>query len=193
VTRANGFSPDGAALALFRTGDPMAGKSNFKLVVVGADGKLVWSAPPGVKALTAGIERFSTDKAGNFYLALPGEKSGQILIALTWKDGHVVDIGDLTNPKISSDSVVGVLPEPTPGATATIVSQTRNGVSDADTGGLIESQYQIQNGVPVLIGCRRHVGESGEWIPFKPSAQGCVDAPPGPVGPPDGDGTTTAP
>ena len=193
VTRANGFSPDGAVLALFRTGAPVEGKSNFKLVVVGADGTLVWSAPDGVKALTAGIERFSADKAGNFYLALPGAQTGQILIVLTWKDGHVVDIGDLANPKIASDSVVGVMPEPTPGATATLVSQTRNGVSDADTGGLIESQYQIRNGVPVLIGCRRHVGESGVWIPFQPGANGCVDAPPGPVGPSDGDETTGGP
>lgn len=187
VTRANGFSPDGAVLALFRTGAPQVGKPNFKLVVVGADRKVLWSAPEGVKALTAGIERFSTDAAGTVYLALPGARSGQILIALTWRDGKVQDLGGLLDPKIESDSIVGVLPQATPGATATIVSQTTAGVPDADTGGLVELQYQIKDGRPVLIGCRRHVGESGQWIAFPPGADGCTHWPAGPVGPPDDD------
>lgn len=192
VTRANGFSPDGAVLALFRTGAPQVGKANFKLVVVGADGKLVWSAPDGVKALTAGIERFNTDAAGNFYLALPGAKSGQVLIVLAWRDGKVQDLGGLLDPKVKSDSIVGVLPGAA-GATATIVSQTTANVPDADTGGLVESQYQIKDGKPVLIGCRRHVGESGQWIAFQPGADGCTHWPDGPVGPPDDDDDRTAP
>ncbi|NUR28326.1 MAG: hypothetical protein HOV83_21200 [Catenulispora sp.] len=186
VTRANGFTPDGGALALFRTGTPRAGKSNVRLVVVGGDGKLVWSAPDGVKALTAGIERFTADDAGNFYLALPGAKSGQVLVVLAWRDGKVQDLGGLLDPRIKSDSIVGVLPEKAVGA-ATIVSQTTVGVPDADTGGLVESQYQIKDGKPVLTGCRRHVGESGQWIPFQPSADGCTHWPAGPVGPPDDD------
>ncbi|GAA1998237.1 hypothetical protein [Catenulispora subtropica] len=201
VTRANGFTPDGGVLALFRTGAPQGGKSNVRLVVVGGDGKLVWSAPGGVKALTAGIERFSVDGAGNFYLALPGARSGQVLIALAWRDGKVQDLGGLLDPKIKSDSIVGVLPQAPAGAaatatataTATIVSQTTAGVPDADTGGLVESQYQIKDGKPVLTGCRRHVGESGQWIPFQPSADGCTHWPDGPVGPPDGDDNPTAP
>ncbi|MBW8803963.1 MAG: hypothetical protein JF587_08905 [Catenulisporales bacterium] len=192
VTRANGFSPDGAVLALFRTGAPQVGKPNFKLVVVGSDRKPLWSAPEGVKALTAGIERFSTDAAGNFYLALPGAKSGQILVALSWREGKVQDLGGLLDPKIKSDSIVGVLPQAT-GATATIVSQTTAGVPDADTGGLVESQYQIKDGRPVLIGCRRHVGESGQWIAFQPGADGCAHWPAGPVGPPDDDDPTAKP
>jgi hypothetical protein len=193
VTRANGFSPDGAVLALFRTGAPQVGKPNFKLVVVGADRKVLWSAPEGVKALTAGIERFSTDAAGNFYLALPGAKSGQILVVLTWRDGKVQDLGGLLDPKIKSDSIVGVLPQAGSGATATIVSQTTAGVPDADTGGLLESQYRIKDGRPVLIGCRRHVGESGQWIAFQPGADGCAHWPAGPVGPPDDDDPTAGP
>jgi hypothetical protein len=186
VTRANGFSPDGDVVALFRTGDPVEGHSNVKLVVVAADGRVVWSAPDGVKALTAGIERFSTDASGNFYLALPGAKTGQVLVVLAWRDGKVQDVGGLLNPKIKSDTVVGVSPQST-GPLATIVSQTTAGVPDADTGGLVESRYQVKGGAPVLVGCRRHVGESGQWIPFQPSADGCTHWPAGPVGPPDDD------
>jgi hypothetical protein len=186
VTRANGFSPDGAVLALFRTGDPQGGRANFKLVVVGPDGRLVWSAPEGIKALTSGIERFSTDASGNFYLALPAAKSGQMLVVLAWRDGKVQDIGGLLAPKVESDTMVGVSPQST-GPLATIVSQTTAGVPDADTGGLIESRYQVKNGAPVLVGCRRHVGESGQWIAFQPSADGCKHWPDGPVGPDDDD------
>lgn len=192
VTRANTFSPDGSVLALLRTGAPQAGKSNAKLVVVGADGRLVWSAPDGFKALTAGIERFSVDGAGNHYLALPGPKYGQVLVILAWRDGKVQDLGGLLDPKIKSDSIVGVLPQGAgaAGATATIVSQTTDGVPDADTGGLVESQYQIKDGAPVLTGCRRHVGESGQWLTFAPSPDGCTHWPAGPVGPPDDDDPT---
>ena len=186
VTRANGFSPDGAVLALFRTGDPQGGRANFKLVVVSADGRLVWSAPEGMKALTSGIERFSADASGNFYLALPGAKSGQVLVVLAWRDGKVQDIGGLLDPKVKSDTVVGVSPQST-GPLATIVSQTSAGVPDADTGGLIESRYQVKDGVPVLVGCRRHVGESGQWIAFRAAADGCTHWPDGPVGPGDDD------
>jgi hypothetical protein len=193
VTRANKFSPDGSVLALLRTGTPQAGKSNAKLVVVGADGHLVWSAPDGFKGLTAGIERFSVDGAGNHYLALPGPKYGQVLVILAWRDGKVQDLGGLLDPKIKSDSIVGVLPQGTgAGGTATIVSQTTDGVPDADTGGLVESQYQIKDGAPVLTGCRRHVGESGQWLTFAPSSDGCTHWPAGPVGPPDDDEPTTS-
>ena len=188
VTRGNGFSPDGAVAALFRTGDPVVGASNFKLVIVGGDGKLVWQAPDTMKALSAGYERFSEDTAGNFYLAMPGARSGQILVVLRWQDGKVVDVGDVSTPKIAADGVVGILPQATPGPTATIVAQSATGVSDATTGGLIESDYQVKNGVPVLIGCRRKVGESGEWISYQPDASGCAHPPAGPQGPPDGDG-----
>lgn len=193
VTRANGFSADGAVLALFRTGAPQGGKSNAKLVVVGADGKLVWTAPAGFKALTAGIERFSADDAGNFYLALPGARSGQVLVVLAWRDGKVQDLGGLLDPKIKSDSIVGVSPQASSGGTATIVSQTTAGIPDADTGGLVESQYRIKDGAPVLVGCRRHVGESGQWLTFQPSADGCTHWPAGPVGPPDDDDPTAPP
>lgn len=193
VTRANGFSADGAVLALFRTGVPQDGKSNAKLVVVGADGKLVWAAPAGFKALTAGIERFSADDAGNFYLALPGARSGQVLVVLAWRDGKVQDLGGLLDPKIQSDSIVGVSPQASAGGTATIVSQTTAGIPDADTGGLVESQYRIKDGAPVLIGCRRHVGESGQWLTFQPGADGCTHWPAGPVGPPDDDDPTAPP
>ena len=193
VTRVNGFTPDGGVLALFRTGAPQGGKSNARLAAVGGDGKLVWSAPDGLKALTAGIERFSVDRAGNAYLALPGAKSGQVLVVLAWRDGQVRDLGGLLEPKIKSDSIVGVLPQATTDPTATIVSQTTAGVPDADTGGLVESQYRIQDGEPVLVGCRRHVGESGQWIAFQPAADGCTHWPAGPVGPPDDDDGPTAP
>ncbi|GAA2012419.1 hypothetical protein GCM10009839_03510 [Catenulispora yoronensis] len=193
VTRANGFTPDSGVLALFRTGEPEAGRSNAKLVAVGGDGKLLWSAPDGFKALTAGIERFSVDGAGNFYLALPGARTGQVLVALAWRDGKVQDLGGLLDPRITSDSIVGVLPQAAPGADATIVSQSTAGIPDAATGGLVESQYRIENGAPVLIGCRRHVGESGQWIAFQPSADGCKHWPAGPVGPPDDDDDPTAP
>ncbi|NUR58571.1 MAG: hypothetical protein HOV87_07760 [Catenulispora sp.] len=193
VTRANKFSPDGSVLALLRTGTPQAGKSNAKLVVVGPDGHLVWSAPDGFKALTAGIERFSVDGAGNHYLALPGAKYGQVLVILAWRDGKVQDLGGLLDPKIKSDSIVGVLPQGAGAAAdtaATIVSQTTEGVPDADTGGLVESQYRIKDGAPVLTGCRRHVGESGQWLAFAPSPDGCTHWPAGPVGPPDDDDPT---
>lgn len=189
VTRANGFSPDGAVLALFRTGAPAAGHPNAKLAVVGPDGRLLWQSPSGFQALTAGVERFATDRSGYFYVALPGFKSGQAMVVLAWQNGKVVDVGDLTHPKIASDSV-GLLPEKKPGPTATIVAQTKKGVPDADTGGLIESQYQVRNGTPVLIGCRREVGESFQWLTFAPSADGCTHWPQGPTGPADGDDDT---
>jgi hypothetical protein len=192
VTRANGFSPDGAVLALFRTGAPAVGHPNAKLAVVGSDGGLLWQSPSGFQALTAGIERFATDRSGNFYVALPGFKSGQAMVVLAWRDGKVVDIGDLLHPKVASDSV-GLLPEKNPGPTATIVAQTKKGVPDADTGGLIEAQYQVRNGTPVLVGCRREVGESFQWLTFAPSKDGCTHWPQGPTGPADDDGGTPAP
>ena len=162
LTRANGFGPPGAVAALLAWDRTETADPNYELVVTSRTGEVVWRAPDQRLGHANGYERFAVDESDRLFLPLAAEPRGQMMAVLEWRDGRIDDRGSLTTRKFYGDSVV--FAEDRDGdRTSEIITQSGQGLTDADTGGLVESTYTLINGDFQLTGCRQRQGESFQW------------------------------
>jgi hypothetical protein len=173
LTRANGFGPSGAVAALLAWDRTEKADPNYELVVTSRTGEVLWRAPDQRHGHANGYERFSLDGPNRLFLPLAAEPRGQMMIVLEWRDGRIDDRGTLTTRRFYGDSVVFAEDRDDDG-TSEIITQSGQGLADADTGGLVESTYTLISGDFQLTDCRQRQGESFQWTSRPPDGGRCA-------------------
>jgi hypothetical protein len=162
LARANGFGPPGAVAALLAWDRTETTDPNYELIVTSATGDTLWRSPDQRIGHVNGYERFTPDGPNRLFLPLAAEPRGQTLVVLEWGGGRIDDGGSLTTRRFYGDSVVFAEDRDNDG-TAEVVTQSDQGLADANSGGLLESVYTRTGDDYRLTGCRHREGESFQW------------------------------
>jgi hypothetical protein len=173
LARANGFGAPGAVAALLAWDRTGPADHNYELIVTSAAGDLLWRAPEQRLGHANGYERFTLDGPDRLFLPLAVEPRGQMLVVLEWRDGGIDDHGTVSTRRFHGDSVVFAEDRDTDG-TAEIITQSGQGLADANTGALIESVYTRTGGDYRLTGCRHREGETFRWTAVAPRGGRCA-------------------
>jgi hypothetical protein len=173
LARVNGFGVPGGVAALLAWDRTDSAEPNYELVVTSATGDPLWQAPDNRLGYVNGYERFTIDGPDRLFLPLAAEPRGQTLTVLEWRDGHADDRGSLATPRFHGDSVAFAEDRDKNG-TAEIITQSAQGIADADSGGLLESTYTLVKDDYQLTTCRQREGESFQWTNHPPSDGRCV-------------------
>lgn len=174
VARADGFGDPGGVVALLAWDRTDSTTPNYVLLATSGSGTVLWHSPDQRIGHVNGYERFTLDGRGRVLLPLAAEPRGQIMVVLEWRAGRIDDRATLTTRRFYGDSVVYAEDRDNDGI-AEIMTQSTEGVADADVGGIVESVYTLVGGDYRLTDCRQREGESFKWIdrPISNGRCGC--------------------
>ncbi|MFI7543457.1 hypothetical protein [Actinoplanes sp. NPDC049599] len=170
LARVNDFGVPGGVAALLAWDRTDSADPNYELIVTSATGDLLWRAPDQRLGHVNGYERFTVDGPDRLFLPLAAEPRGQTLTVLQWRNGDVDDRKSLSTPRFRGDSVAFAEDRDKNG-TAEIITQSTQGLADAESGGLVEATYTLVEDDYRLTGCRQRQGESFQWT-TRPSRDG---------------------